>query len=201
MKTLIQGVSRSDFYQYKGLLVSSNQNTFVTGGIQGKDAITQGSPVLSLCNKENDPSVYGVVSCNQTEGPINGTIDVDTIGSTAVWVINKDGNLDAGDIICPSGIGGCATKQNSICLTNYSVAKVNMKCDFSPKLTVKKVTTLMSDGTYKLDVYDELVWTDTTHQEYTYDIRYLDENGVEISKEEYELVEGYIAALVACTLF
>ena len=165
MKTFIQGVSIDDVCQYKGLLVSANKNIFTTKEFQGKDSIIYGNPVLSLCEKENDPSVYGVVSYIQTEGNRYGTIDVDTTNSTAIWVINKDGNLEAGDIIRPSGIGGCATKQKSICLTNYSVAKVNMKCDFSPKLRSKKVSTLLPDGTYKLDVYNELVWTDTTEQE------------------------------------
>lgn len=198
MKSIVRGVSKTEIDEYKGLIVSCYENTFINNTLSGKEAIIHGSPTLSISTKPLDKAAQGVISYKQSESEF---VDIDTKCSTCVWVINKDGSFEAGDIITTSGIGGYGTKQKSETLTKYSFAKINMTCDFSPILGVKKVLNLNPDGTYQTNQYGELHWTDTTELETAYDLRYVDEDGVSITKEEYDLVDGYIAALVACTLF
>ena len=199
MKSVISGVPKHEVSEYKGLIVSANSSQFVTINLKGKDAILNGTPILSLSCQENDKSAYGIVSHQQNTD--NDMVNVDTTGSSAIWVLNRDGTFEPGDIIRSSGVPGYGTKQRSDCVTNYSFAKINMKCDFSPIVSVKKVMYHNKDGSPQTDKYGELHWTDTTELEYAYDLRYLDLDGVTITKEEYEIVDGYIAALVACTLF
>jgi len=198
MKSYIRGIPKKEIYNYSNLMVS-NLDVFVSDGIQSKEGVIRGVPLLKLCEKKNDATAYGIISQDQSDS--GDMIDIDTIGCSSIWVVNKDGNFESGDIICSSDITGYGSKQKNNYITNCSFAKINMKCDFSPKLVAKKVMTLSPDGTYKYDSYDELIWTDTTELEYAYEIRYLDENGVAVSKQEYDEIDGYIAALVACTLF
>lgn len=198
MKSIIRGVTKEEINDYKGLVVSAYENIFFNNILSGKEAIIHGAPALSISTKPLDKSAFGVISYNQSDSEF---IDIDTNCSTCMWVINKDGSFEPGDIITTSGIGGYGTKQKTETLTKYSFAKINMTCDFSPILGVKKVLHLNPDGTYQKNQYGELHWTDTTELESSYDIRYIDEDGVSITKEEYDRVDGYIAALVACTLF
>jgi hypothetical protein len=73
---------------------------------------------------------------------------INSVGEGAIWVSNKNSNLESGDYITTSSIPGYGQKQDSEFLANYSVAKITMDCDFQPEyIYKKKVTTRNVDIT------------------------------------------------------
>jgi len=59
---------------------------------------------------------------------------INSLGEGAIWIIDINGNLEAGDYITSSHILGYGQKQDSEFLANYTVAKITMDCDFEPQL-------------------------------------------------------------------
>ena len=214
-----------------GLIVCSNKNTYInmSNGIKkGNKAITinESLPVVSLSTKIKDKSCFGVISSSEDpeirvekygcfcspfekeEGDIR--IFINSVGEGAIWVTNKNGNLEAGDYITTSDIPGYGMKQEDDFLHNYTVAKITMDCNFNPEY-IKKETILKDvSGINILDVNGQIQFTneEITNEEitnekiyeYAYEIRYLDISGNIITKEEYDIIEEkYIAAFVGCT--
>jgi hypothetical protein len=116
----------------------------------GMNAITinESLPVVSISNKDNDKSCFGVIS--KSEDPsmrsdnygrfvtiLNKELGdtryyINSVGEGAIWVTNKNGNLFSGDLITTSTIPGYGQKQSSNYFTNYTVAKITMDCNFNP---------------------------------------------------------------------
>ena len=113
-----------------------------------------------LTNKEKDKSCFGVI-CNveddrekrfsTTGGNMVSIYDrekgdirtfINSLGEGAIWVSNKNGQLESGDYITSSIIPGYGEKQDSEFLANYTVAKITMDCNFMPEqqkvLKIKK---------------------------------------------------------------
>ena len=100
---------------------------------------------------------------------------INSVGEGAIWVSNKNGNLESGDYITSASIPGYGQKQDSDSLKNYTVAKITMDCDFQPDyIYKKKVTTrnvditgpdasgsyydvLNNDRLYTIDLSNEIV--------------------------------------------
>jgi hypothetical protein len=165
----VENIPSTESEDYKGLIVSANKNTYydIDYSIKtGKDAIkiNESLPYVSLCKKEKDKSVYGVISDGEegeTRNDSGGTfvsvsekqygdnrIFINALGEGAIWVSNKNGNLESGDYITSSAIPGYGQKQDSESLKNYTVAKITMDCDFQPDyIYKKKVTTRNVDIT------------------------------------------------------
>jgi hypothetical protein len=193
-----------------GLIVSSNKNDYIhltNHKIRGKEAITQDEslPITSLSTRQNDKTCFGVMSCK----PFNEYSEkrfcvVNSLGEGAIWVLNTNGNLEAGDYITTSNVTGYGQKQDDDILRNYTVAKITMDCNFNPVSRPIKEILRSENGEYILDEDDQIQWTDTNETETRYNIRYVDASGTIISQDEYttKLSEGedvYTAAYVGCT--
>ena len=212
--------------KYIGLIVCSDQNTYILMSnkiLKGNKAITQDEalPYCSLSCKNYDKSCFGVISSSEAENERldnysgfctvgvkekgDTRIYINSVGEGAVWVSNKNGSLESGDYITTCDLSGYGMKQDDDILHNYTVAKITMNCDFNP--VYQPVPTILKDasGENILDEHNQITWTDLVDSsgnivyEYEYNIRYLNEYSEIISKEEYDMSGGFIAAYVGCT--
>jgi hypothetical protein len=144
-----------------GLIVSANINDYLgfkdNNLCRGKNAINinDSLPIVSITNKNKDKSCFGVISykeSSENRKNISGRlisyydkdegddrIYINSVGEGAIWVSNKNGNLESGDYITSSDLIGYGEKQNDDILHNYTVAKITMNCDFNPLLQYKKI--------------------------------------------------------------
>tara|TARA_Y100000816_G_scaffold292122_1_gene285929 strand:+ start:3031 stop:12057 length:9027 start_codon:yes stop_codon:yes gene_type:complete len=155
----VEDILSTEAEDYIGLIVSANKNTYydIDYSIKtGKDAIkiNESLPYVSLCKKEKDKSCYGVISDSEdgesreySTGSFvsvsekqygDNRMFINSVGEGAIWVSNKNGNLESGDYITTASIPGYGQKQDSEFLANYTVAKITMDCDFQPELQYKK---------------------------------------------------------------
>jgi hypothetical protein len=236
----------SDIPNYIGRIVCANNNEYLSMGkmTMGVDAIqiNEALPVVSLCNKGNDKTCYGVISGiedatnirSYEQGSFVSTFDkltgdtrvhINSLGEGAMWVCNKNGNFESGDYITTS-INGYGAKQNDDILHNYTVAKITMDCNFQHSIVSKKepISTNMiyttdsdnniyvngnmvykketkwthseysiepqDDGSitvkkYSFDEYGNLNWRSTTGSDVDFNTKYIDENGNDLSLNEY----------------
>ena len=101
-------------------------------------------PTVHLCNNERDPTCVGVLSDIDTNEVL-----LKTRGIGNVWIINTNGNLNAGDYITTSIVSGYGQKQNSEFLANYTVAKILEPCNFTETTKpVKRAIKRLEDVTY-----------------------------------------------------
>ena len=199
-----------------GLIVSSNQNDYMTinGGTPLKGAknihVNEAIPVVKISTKAQDKACFGVISSGedpnesgreQRSGRIVGVfhkesgdnrVYVNSLGEGGIWVVNTNGNLEAGDYITTSNVSGYGMKQTSEFLANYTVAKITMDCNFNPgQVPVKQIKKVSATNTYYVRSTDNDTCTETfyntlddeTKALYTQDVRTemvndLDSNGV-----------------------
>ena len=209
---------------YQGLIVSANSNEYMklNGVCRGLQAITinESLPVLSLSRKVKDKSVFGVISSSEiiSEGnerlQENGAMTikaykevgdyrviVNSVGEGAIWIIDKGEPLESGDFITSSNVPGYGQKQDNEYLTNYTVAKITMDCDFNPKRKNVKIVK-KNNGENILDENGNIQWEDSDELEDEYRLMYVHENGDIVSKFEYDtFTPGTVfrAAFVGCT--
>jgi hypothetical protein len=152
-RTFIKDVPFSQAGDLEGLVVSSDQNKYIkmSGGIEaGSNAITtnESLPIVSLSNVLADKKCFGVISSaedpdirEQAAGKFVSVFEkekgdtrvyINSVGEGAIWVVNTNGSLEAGDYITTSNVTGYGQKQDDDILHNYSVAKITMDCDFNP---------------------------------------------------------------------
>tara|TARA_B100001093_G_scaffold57028_1_gene48232 strand:- start:493 stop:933 length:441 start_codon:yes stop_codon:yes gene_type:complete len=130
---------------------------------------------------------------------------INSVGEGAVWVSDKNGNLESGDYITSCTIPGYGMKQDSEFLANYTVAKITMDCDFNPVTQSVKQILKDSDGNNILDSNGFVQWENhPTETEKAYNMRYLLADGTQITEEDYTTrkLNGetvYRAAFVGCT--
>lgn len=153
-------------------------------------------PLLNLSKVENDIKVFGII----TEKKHNGSYKINSAKHCFIWVCNKNGIINNGDFICTSSITGYGMKQNSNKLLNSTIAKINCNCDFNINQLNKKIKLIDNKIQYN---EGNITFEDNTDYN-EYNKRFLDNNGLIISEEEYnkknilgELV--YIACLVGCS--
>ena len=95
-----------------------------------------------------DKKCFGVISASEdpetredTHGILTSIFEkekgdtrvyINSVGEGAIWVVNTNGSLEAGDYITTSNVAGYGQKQDDDILHNYSVAKITMDCDFEP---------------------------------------------------------------------
>ena len=158
-RNFVEDIPSTEAEDYKGLIVSANKNAYydIDYSIKtGRDAITinDALPYVSLCKTEKDKSCYGVISDGEDEESrkySSGTfvsvsekqygdnrMFINSVGEGAIWVSNKNGNLESGDYITTASIPGYGQKQDSEFLANYTVAKITMDCNFQPDYIYKK---------------------------------------------------------------
>ena len=163
-RNIINDLTVSQAPEYKGLIVCSNKNKYISINEEGTmetgiNAITMNDalPIVSISTKELDKSCYGVIS--DAEDPNESSREYQTgilvsvssksngdnrffinaVGEGAIWVSNKNGSLESGDYITTTSIPGYGQKQNDDVLHNYTVAKITMDCDFNPVLGFKQI--------------------------------------------------------------
>ena len=199
-----------------GLIVSSNQNDYLsintTVPLRGAKNINvnEAIPVVKISTKAQDKACFGVISWgedpneerreqkaghlvnewNKEKG--DNRVYVNSLGEGGVWVVNTNGNLEAGDYITTSNVSGYGMKQTSEFLANYTVAKITMDCNFNPgQVPVKQIKKVSATNTYYVrstdnDTCNETFYNtldDETKALYTKDVRTemvndLDSNGV-----------------------
>ena len=158
-RAFVENVHISQYQDFEGLIVCADKNEYIDINkevTRGKEAIqiNQSLPYVSLCKKEKDKSCYGVLSgsedsdsreyeqgsfvtiVSKTKG--DSRFYVNSLGEGAIWVSNKNGNLESGDYITTASIPGYGVLQDDDFLHNYTVAKITMDCDFQPILQYKK---------------------------------------------------------------
>jgi hypothetical protein len=107
--------------------------------------INDAIPVIELSGKRKDKRVYGVISNKEdTERTMShgrfvsnlpnsndvNRVVVNSIGEGGIWVVNTNGNLENGDYIQTSDVGGYGERQDDDSLHNYTVAKITCDCNF-----------------------------------------------------------------------
>jgi hypothetical protein len=201
-RCFIDGYTPQTIPQLEGLIVSANKNKYITNFTTGQQAITinDSLPLVSLTNKPNDKTVFGVVSLTTAnnnkyiseeeydnllqQGDIRA--EINSVGEGAMWVCDANGPLIAGDYITSSHIPGYGMKQDTHILKNYTVAKITMDCDFTAPLISKQQLKKDLYGNKILDPYGQPIWEDTQESEEAYKTRYLLHTGEVISKSNYE---------------
>ena len=208
--------------KYVGLIVRSTGKYMGMNNEQmlsiGKDAISinESLPIVELVTTSKDKAVFGVVSdaedpdkprsdkfgCwgtpyNKESG--DNRVHINSLGEGAIWVSNKNGNLENGDYITTCSIPGYGQKQNEEYLANYTVAKITTTCDFNPQLQPKMKPQKDENGDNILDNKGNIIWIESGEYEYEYDIRYIDNEGNILTSEEYDSNIHYKAAFVGCT--
>ena len=106
---------------------------------------------INIKNTENDKSVFGVVAYQSSASYKINKFKVNSLGEGAIWITNKNGNLEIGDYISSSTITGYGQKQNDDILHNYTVAKITCNCDFSLKKKIKQKIITISNENYIID--------------------------------------------------
>ena len=225
-RTYYNDFSINTIKNMEGLIVSANKNSYtsMSGSLtKGLSAITvnESLPDITLCSKEKDKAVFGVISTTEdpdkreeSYGMYNTIFDKETgdtrpyinsVGEGAIWVSNKNGDLESGDYITSSSIPGYGMKQDEFMLCNFTVAKITMDCNFSPQTVPKKIILKDSNGDNILDSNGYVQFVDhASETELQYNIRFLKDDGTIINESEYNTRLGngesvYKAAFVGCT--
>ena len=201
----------------QGLVVSSNQNKYMN--LNGKlttglNAITSSEslPIVSLSNIAYDKSVFGVVdnveaigsttrTSEYTKGPKelgDNRVIVNSVGEGALWVVNTNGPLIAGDYITTSNIVGYGQKQDDDTIKNYTVAKITMDCDFNPPDQPIQIIKKDENGINVLDEYGRLQWEDSEKTEKMYSLRYLTIDGVQTDQANVVWTAAYVGCTYHC---
>ena len=115
---------------------------------------------------------------------------INSVGEGAIWVCNKNGDLENGTYITSSSVVGYGMKQDSEFLKNTTVAKITCDCTFNIKHIIKqKVKTIINeDGKQELvldekgniQYEDDLDDEGNQQLEYEYDTRFLNEDGTSV---------------------
>ena len=222
--------------QIEGLIVCANKNNkYNTTSVPlgGDSAFTVGLsaitindslPIVSLAQKTNDRTVFGVVSLKPNVGPNTPEFnpaalskvgdlraEINSVGEGAMWVSDVNGPFSSGDYVTSSVLPGYGAVQNDDFLHNYTVAKVTMSCDFDTSKTQVKLqrrvdfsgnNVLGDDG---LPIFDPVLDSSSNVVlEPLFQSRLLDSSGNIIEKDEQERLRAagsntYTAAFVGCT--
>ena len=207
----------SEYALYPGQIVVADKNQYINlngGLVTGKDAIRsrESLPVVSLSNVVNDKNVIGVVYSNeirqdtrkQNLGGIcvnthkelgDDRVIINSLGEGAMWVVNTNGSISAGDYITSSNVPGYGQRQDDDVLHNYTVAKITMDCDFNPQQQPIQRIKKDENGINVLDSQGRLQWEDTDETESPYEIKYITSTGSQTDQAN----AAYIAAYVGCT--
>ena len=218
--------------QIEGLIVCANKEAYITTSVAlgGDHAFTRGLsaitindslPLVSLSQKANDKSVFGVVSLTPNGTPNAPLFDpialakqgdlraeINSVGEGSMWVSNIGGSFASGDLISSSVLPGYGMVQSDDFLHNYTIAKCTISCDFDTSKTQAKLqrrtdtsgnNVLDSEG---LPIFDPVLdASSNVILEPLFRYRNLDESGNQIDSRQYETLKSagsnvYLAAFV-----
>jgi hypothetical protein len=218
-----------------GLIVSST-GKFINTDNTLEVAINESLPECVITTSDNDKKVFGVLSDKEDSESMRSyssgnwgsvytkqnnneqRVFINSLGEGAIWVCNKNGNIENGDYITSSSIPGYGMKQADGLLHNYTVAKITCDCDFSitkivkQKLKVISTTDASGNTTTEIDYdangdvqyEDDLDINGNQQMIYPLKTRFLEADGEQITEEEYNTKLAneenvYIACFVGCT--
>ena len=213
-RCFIKNFNHQTIPSIEGLLVSTNNNAYMTETTRGKKAITMNDslPLVSLTTSALDKSVFGVVSLEVSMNPPDqwtmnrikeqGDVraQINALGEGSLWVSDFNGPLEAGDYVTSSSIPGYSMRQDDDLVHNYTVGKITCSCDFtnpmipSMKLRTDAYGNTINDPNTNWPIWDPVIISvDGVVQsesfvpqlEESYDMRYLLGNGTIISLDEY----------------
>ena len=100
--------------------------------LEGKDGITidDNHPVVELSRKKKDKRVIGVITKRNNSADMPNRLVINSLGETAIWVVNTNGNLENGDLITTSDELGYGEKQDCDFIKNYTIGKIMIDCNF-----------------------------------------------------------------------
>jgi hypothetical protein len=145
----INTVSNKSFHDNKfiGLIFSINpQYKYIDLNGICVPRISESLPVLELCTEHKCKRVFGVLSSLDPSvtrpTPIKFQTDsanfnnelqsvMNSLGEGGVWVCNKNGSLETGDMITSSTVPGYGILQDDDVHHSYTVGKITCDCDFS----------------------------------------------------------------------
>jgi hypothetical protein len=145
----INTVSNKSFHDNKfiGLIFSINpQYKYIDLNGICVPRISESLPVLELCTEHKCKRVFGVLSSldpNVTRptpikfktdyGNFNNELQsvMNSLGEGGVWICNKNGSLETGDMITSSTVPGYGILQDDDLHHSYTVGKITCDCDFS----------------------------------------------------------------------
>lgn len=125
--------------------------------------IDEAIPVVKLCDRERDPTVFGVV-CNfegkedtrdykignlkfvHQKDKKDQKVIVNAHGEGGIWVCDVGGPLKNGDLITSSIVPGLGMRQSDDVIRSYTVAKITCDCDFSMDSPVHSTIKCFHDG-------------------------------------------------------
>ena len=100
--------------------------------LEGKDAITidDSHPIVELSRKKKDKRVVGVITKRNQNNDLPNRLVINSLGETAIYVVNTNGNIENGDLLTTSNELGYAEKQDDDIIRNYTIGKCMISCDF-----------------------------------------------------------------------
>jgi hypothetical protein len=171
---------KEDLYddKYIGMIVSSTKKYQKLNSVYDKANIQRNMdksdwdclPVVALTSKENDKEAFGIITkiedIDATQREIqtgfmkhyydkesfDRRLHIAGVGEGGIWVCDCNGNIESGDYISSSVIGGYGMKQSDDVQHNYTVAKATMNCDFNPKILPVKV---IATSNIAIDIIDK----------------------------------------------
>ena len=131
---------------YIGLIVSS---TGIYNNINGGELnINEALPKVDLSNVYKDKKVYGVISNKEEKDQdrvyeqgtfatvfekVEGDerLIINSVGEGMIWVCDKYGSLENGDLITSCEVPGYGSLQDNEFICNYTVGKITQDCIFT----------------------------------------------------------------------
>lgn len=201
-----------------GLIVSTTNN-YINLDNSIIPNINESLPYCVLSNTNNDKKVFGVISNkedneNTREYSSGNFISIfekqnaneqrfyiNSLGEGAIWVCDKNENLENGDYITSTTVTGYGGKQilEPNRLMNYTVAKITCDCDFSlTKIPKQKLKTQTVTETLQRNVYEDVTETiekteinfDETLNRYVQTIVTEDVTTSQIAKDTHDLYDN-----------
>jgi hypothetical protein len=104
-----------------------------------KSSINESLPIVQYSNKENEITVFGVISdrydsigskVRSGEPLEDAPLIINSIGEGGMWVSNINGNILNGEYIASSMLPGLGMRQDEDSLRSYTVSKITTDCNF-----------------------------------------------------------------------
>lgn len=113
--------------------------------LEGNEGITidDSHAVVELSRKSKDKRVLGVITKRNQNNDLPGRLVINSLGETAIWIVNTGGNIENGDLITTSDELGYGQKQDCDFIKNYTIGKSIIDCSFE-----------LNNPNYKCEVLD-----------------------------------------------
>ena len=83
---------------------------------------------------------------------------INSLGDGAILVADTNGPIENGDFLQASPVPGYAERQSTNALSNCTIAKATMDCDFDPQMVPKMKIAMLPTGEPALDANGFVVW-------------------------------------------